>query len=50
MTTADAVVLESVGKRLGSSTVLDGLDLAVPAATITAVLGVSGSGRRRCCG
>jgi iron(III) transport system ATP-binding protein len=45
MTMADAVVLESVGKRLGSSTVLDGLDLAVPAATITAVLGVSGSGK-----
>jgi iron(III) transport system ATP-binding protein len=42
---ADAVVLESVGKRLGSSTVLDGLDLAVPAATITAVLGASGSGK-----
>jgi iron(III) transport system ATP-binding protein len=42
---ADAVVLQSVDKRLGSSTVLDGLDLAVPAGTITAVLGASGSGK-----
>ena len=42
---APAVVLESIGKRLGTSTVLDGLDLAVPPATITAVLGASGSGK-----
>jgi len=41
----DAAVLEAVSKRLGSTGVLEGLDLAVPAATITAVLGASGSGK-----
>jgi iron(III) transport system ATP-binding protein len=45
VSTADAVALEGVGKRLGSSAVLDGLDLRVRAGAITAVLGASGSGK-----
>jgi iron(III) transport system ATP-binding protein len=42
---ADAVELQAVTKRLGSTRVLDGLDLTSPTAAITAVLGASGSGK-----
>jgi iron(III) transport system ATP-binding protein len=41
----DAVALQAISKRLGSTRVLDDLDLTSPAAAITAVLGASGSGK-----
>jgi iron(III) transport system ATP-binding protein len=40
-----AISLTGVTKRFGDATVLDGLDLEVPAGEITAVLGASGSGK-----
>jgi iron(III) transport system ATP-binding protein len=39
------IELAGVGKRFGSTTVLDGVDLLVPDGSTTAVLGASGSGK-----
>ncbi|MEU1315331.1 ABC transporter ATP-binding protein [Streptomyces tibetensis] len=43
--THDAVRLDSVTRRYGSLTALDGVSLAFPAGTFTAVMGPSGSGK-----
>ena len=45
-----AVQVDSVDVAFGSTEVLRGVCLSVPEHSITAVLGPSGSGRRRCCG
>ncbi|PPS75680.1 MULTISPECIES: ABC transporter ATP-binding protein [Streptomyces] len=43
--THDAVRLDSVTRRYGSLTALDGVSLSFPAGTFTAVMGPSGSGK-----
>jgi ABC-2 type transport system ATP-binding protein len=45
MTTANAVDVRRLVKRYGDNTALAGIDLAVPAGTITAVLGPNGAGK-----
>src|SRR5437763_285628 len=40
-----AVEAEGLTKRYGSTTALDGIDLEVPAGTVTAVLGPNGAGK-----
>jgi len=43
--TATAVALRGLTKRYGDSTVVDGIDLEVPAGSLTALLGPSGCGK-----
>ena len=42
---ADAIVVEGLVKRYGTVTALDGIDLTVPAGTVTALLGPNGAGK-----
>ncbi|MFF0813643.1 ATP-binding cassette domain-containing protein [Rhodococcus sp. NPDC003318] len=42
---ADAIVVEGLIKRYGDVTALDGIDLTVPAGTVTALLGPNGAGK-----
>ncbi|MFD1813652.1 ATP-binding cassette domain-containing protein [Rhodococcus gannanensis] len=42
---ADAIVIEGLVKRYGDVTALDGIDLTVPAGTVTALLGPNGAGK-----
>ncbi|MGW0041995.1 ATP-binding cassette domain-containing protein [Rhodococcus sp. NPDC003348] len=42
---ADAIVVEGLIKRYGKVTALDGIDLTVPAGTVTALLGPNGAGK-----
>lgn len=42
---ADAIVVEGLVKRYGNVTALDGIDLTVPAGTVTALLGPNGAGK-----
>ncbi len=42
--------LHHIGKSYQSVMVLDRIDLHVPPGSRTAIVGPSGSGKRRCCG
>ena len=44
-TTTDAIAVSGLRKAFGATTVLDGLDLAVPEGTIYALLGPNGAGK-----
>jgi ABC-2 type transport system ATP-binding protein len=45
MTSSLAIEAHGLGKRYGSKTALDGIDIAVPTGTVTAVLGPNGAGK-----
>lgn len=45
----DAIVVSGANKRYGDFNALDNVDFVVPAGSLTALLGPSGSGNRPCC-
>ena len=42
---ASSLTLEGIGLRVGDATILDGIDLSLPAGSLTCLLGPSGSGK-----
>ena len=49
MTPIPAVQTQGLGKRYGSQWALRDCSLAIPAGSVTALVGPNGAGRRRCC-